>query len=107
MGHKQQAVGAAGVFLAKAPIVKSRDHRLARAGGRYHQVVGKSAYLTLGVQLVQDFLLVGVGVDVEQHIPGMVIPLSPLSFQGAEQPVVFPLLVELKFRRVPVAVKGG
>ena len=37
----------------------------------------------------------------------MVISFSPLRFQSAKKPVVLPLPVEFKFRRVPVAVEGG
>ena len=97
----------AGMLPAEPPVVKSGDHRLSGAGGGNDQVPCEAPNLPLCIQLVQNFLLVGVGSDIEQHVPRELTVVCAFRLQGTEQTFVFFLLVGLKFRRVPIDIKGG
>ena len=62
--HKEQPARLSGVLLAKTLVVQRGDHRLTGTSGSHHQVAGIAADSALGLQLVQNFLLVGVGRNV-------------------------------------------
>ena len=51
--------------LPQAPVVQRRDDGLAGAGGHHHQVAATAVHLALGIELVQDLLLVGIGAHIK------------------------------------------
>ena len=46
-------------------------------------------------------------MNVKNECSGAAISHHPLGAQSTEQPLPFFLFVELKFRRIPIAIKGG
>ena len=46
-------------------------------------------------------------MNVKHKGSGTAVPHHAFSPQGTEQPLPFLLFVELKFRRIPIAIKGG
>ena len=64
MGDKQQAAGMPGVLFAEALVIQRRNDRFTGAGCRNNEIVTIAAYIALGVQLVQNLLLIGVGPDI-------------------------------------------
>ena len=61
--HEQQPRPPTGL-LAEALVVEGRHHRLAGAGGSDHQVA-PPVVIALDLQLVEHFLLIGLGLEVE------------------------------------------
>ena len=57
------------LLQAQAPVVEGRHHRLARAGGGDNQVA-PAAVVALKLQLVEHFLLVGFGREIEKRRAG-------------------------------------
>jgi hypothetical protein len=49
-----------------AGVIQGGDYGFARAGGGHHQVAPAAMEAALGRQFFEDFLLVGVGADVEE-----------------------------------------
>ena len=66
-----------------------------------------SAHGTLRFQLIQNLLLVGVGLDV-QRVNAAVVGLAVFfGFQGAGQTLPLAFVVVFKLASIPVAFKGG
>ena len=107
MGYKEQPAGLTGVLLAKPLVVQGGDHRLAGAGGGHHQVAGVATDGALGLQLVQNFLLVGVRRNVHGVHFGVVGVEVFFRLQRPGQPLLLILGVILKLAGVPVALEGG
>ena len=106
MGDKQQAAGLPCVLAAKAPVVQRRNHRLSRARGRHDQVAHSPVHLPLRAQLIQDFLLEGVRLDVHRVKIRVVGIKIPLRLQRLRQRLLLLLRVHLKFAGVPIALKS-
>ena len=64
MRYEEQAARLVRILLAEALVVQCRDDRLAGTGGRHHQIARIATDSALCLQLVQNLLLVGIGVDV-------------------------------------------
>ena len=91
VSNEKQPMGLSGILLAKPFIIQCRNHRLARTGGSYHQVAGISSDGSLRLQLIQNFLLVGVGRDIHGIDCGIVGINVLLCFQCPSQPFLLTL----------------
>ena len=92
---------------AEALVIQCRDHSFAGAGGGDYQVAVVTPNGALGIQSVQNFLLVGIGQNI-QGVDSAVVGLAVFfGFQGAGQPFPLPFIVIFKLAGVPVAFKGG
>lgn len=77
MGNEQQAEIAT-MRLAQSPVVQRSDDGLAGPGGGDDKVPMPSQKLTLGVELLQHFSLVGLGLHFQ-------------AGQGDDDPVIWSL----------------
>ena len=95
------------MLFAEALVIQCGDHSFAGAGSGDHQVAIIPPNGALGIQPVQDFLLVGIGQNI-QGVDSAVVGLAVFfSLQGAGQPFPLPFIVMFKLAGVPVAFKGG
>ena len=107
MRHEQQAAGLAGMLFAEPLVVQRRDDGFASAGGGHHQIAGVPAHGALSFQLVQNFLLVGIRLNI-QCVNAAVVGLAVLfGFQGTRKALPLAFVVVLKLAGVPVAFKRG
>ena len=106
MGHKQQPIGPAGIFAAKPFVIQRRNHRLAGSGRGHQQILIVAADFALGLQLVQNLLLIGIGMNVKQKGRRRIRPGSPFGLQRRRQSVSLLFAIIFKLLRVPVAFKS-
>ena len=107
MRHKEQAAGSIRILLAEALVIQRRDDRLAGTGGRHHQIARITTDSSLCLQLVQNLLLVGIGVDVhgvDTRIVGVEIFFR---LQRPRQALFLILRVVFKFAVIPVILEGS
>ena len=107
MRHKQQAAGSIRILLAEALVIQCRDDRLAGTGGRHHQIARIATDSALCLQLVQNLLLVGIGVDVHGVDVGIVGVEIFFRLQRPCQALSLILRVVFKFAVIPVILKGS
>ena len=107
MRHEQQAARLSGMLFAEALVIQCGDHSFAGAGGGDYQVAVVTPNGALGIQSVQNFLLVGIGQNIQGIDPAVVGLAVFFGFQGADQPFPLPFIVIFKLAGVPVAFKGG
>ena len=107
MRHKQQAAGSIRILLAEALVVQCRNDRLAGTGGRHHQIARIATDSALCLQLVQNLLLVGIGVDVHGVDVGIVGVEIFFRLQRPRQALSLILRVVFKFAVIPVILKGS
>ena len=105
--HKQQAAGSIRILLAKTLVVQRRDDRLAGTGGSHHQIARIATDSALCLQLVQNLLLVGIGVDVHGVDIGIVGVEIFFRLQCPCQALSLILRVVFKFAVIPVILKGS
>ena len=105
--HKEQAAGSIRILLTEALVIQRRDDRLAGAGGRHHQIVRIATDSALCLQLVQNLLLVGIGVDVHGVDVGIVGVEIFFRLQCPCQALFLILCVVFKFAVIPVILKGS
>ena len=105
--HKEQAAGPIRILLAKALVVQCRDDRLAGTGGRHHQIARIATNSALCLQLVQNLLLVGIGVDVHGVDVSIVGVEIFFRLQCPCQALFLILRVVFKFAVIPVILKGS
>ena len=105
--HKQQTAGLPRMLPAEALVIQCRDHSFAGAGGGDYQVAVVTPNGALGIQSVQNFLLVGIGQNIQSIDPAVVGLAVFFGFQGAGQPFPLSFIVIFKLAGVPVAFKGG
>ena len=105
--HKQQTAGLPRMLFAEALVIQCGDHGFAGAGGGDYQVAVVTPNGALGIQSVQNFLLVGIRQNV-QRVNAAVVGLAVLfGFQGPRKALPLTFVVVLKLAGVPVAFKGG
>ena len=92
---------------AEALVIQCGDHGFTGAGSGHHQVAVVPPNGALGIQSVQNFLLVGIGQNIQGVDPAVVGLAVFFGFQGAGQPLPLPFIVIFKLAGVPVAFKGG
>ena len=107
MRHKQQAAGSIRILLAEALVIQCRDDRLAGTGGRHHQIARIATDSALCLQLVQNLLLVGIGVDVHGVDVSIVGVEIFFRLQCPYQALFLILRVVFKFAVIPVILKGS
>ena len=107
MRYKQQAAGAIRVLLAEALVVQGRDDRLTGTGGSHHQIAHIATDRALCLQLVQNFLLVGIGIDVHGVDIGIVGVEIFFRLQRTGQAFSLIFRVVFKFAVIPVILEGG
>ena len=64
MRHEKQAARSARILLAEAFVIQCGYNGLAGTGSGDNQIAVITTNLTLSLQLVQDFLLIGIGHDI-------------------------------------------
>ena len=72
MRHEQQAARLSGMLFAEALVIQCGDHSFAGAGGGDYQVAVVTPNGALGIQSVQNFLLVGIGQNIQGIDPAVV-----------------------------------
>ena len=107
MRHKEQAAESIRILLAEALVIQRRDDRLAGTGGRHHQIARIATNSALCLQLVQNLLLVGIGVDVHGVDIGIVGIEIFFRFQRPRQALSLILRVVFKFAVIPVILEGS
>ena len=107
MRHKQQAAGSIRILLAEALVIQRGDDRLASTGGSHHQIARIATNSALCLQLVQNLLLVGIGVDVHGVDVGIVGVEIFFCLQRPRQALSLILRVVFKFAVIPVILKGS
>ena len=107
MRHKEQAAGSIRILLAEALVIQRRDDRLAGTGGRHHQIARIATNSALCLQLVQNLLLVGIGVDVHGVDVSIVGVEIFFRLQCPCQALFLILRVVFKFAVIPVILKGS
>ena len=107
VGNKQQAAGLSGVLFAKALVIQRGNHGFARAGRGDNQVARVAPNGALRLQLIQNLLLVRVGLNIHGVELGIVFVIVFLRLQSTREPFPLPLVVILKFIGVPVTFKRG
>ena len=95
------------ILFAEALVVQGRDDRLAGTGGSHHQIARIATNSALCLQLVQNLLLVGIGVDVHGVDVGIVGVEIFFRFQCPCQALFLILRVVFKFAVIPVILKGS
>lgn len=107
MRHKQQAAGSIRILFAETLVIQRRDDRLAGTGGRHHQIARIATDRALCLQLVQNLLLVGIGIDVhgvDIRIVGIEVFFR---LQRPRQALSLILRVVFKFAVIPVILEGS
>ena len=107
MRHKEQAARLVWILLAEALVIQRRDDRLAGTGGRHHQIARIAADRALCLQLVQNFLLVGIGIDVHGVDIGVIGVEIFFRLQRPHQALSLILRVVFKFAVIPVILEGS
>ncbi len=107
MRHKEQAAESIRILLAKALVIQRRDDRLAGTGGSHHQIARIATDSALCLQLVQNLLLVGIGIDVHGVDIGIVGIEIFFRFQRPCQALSLILRVVFKFAVIPVILEGS
>ncbi len=107
MGNEQQSAGFPRILLTKTLIVQRGDDRFAGARRGNKQIARIAADRTLGLQLIQNLLLIRVGLDIHGIDFGVVAVEILFRLQCAGQTFPLPLIVVLKFLIIPVKLKGG
>ena len=107
MRHKEQTARFVRILLAETLVVQCRDDRLAGTGGRHHQIARIATDSALCLQLVQNLLLVGIGVDVNGVDIGIVGVEIFFRFQRPCQALSLILRVVFKFAVIPVILEGS
>ena len=105
--YKQQAARLVWILLAETLVIQCRDDRLAGTGGRHHQIVRIATDSALCLQLVQNLLLVGIGVDVHGVDVGIVGVEIFFRFQRIGQTLFLSPIIVLKFAVIPVILEGS
>ena len=105
--YKEQAARLVRILLAEALVVQRRDDRFAGTGGRHHQIARIATNSALCLQLVQNLLLVGIGVDVHGVDVGIVGVEIFFRLQRPRQALFLILRVVFKFAVIPVILKGS
>ena len=103
---EQQTAGLIWILLAKAFVVQSGDHRFAGSSGCHNKVPRVSTDSTLSLQLVQDFLLIGIRQDVHGVDFSIVGVKILLCLKRTGQALPLPLIVVFKLFVIPVEFKG-
>ena len=106
MRHKEQAAGLVRILLAEALIIQRRDHRFAGTGGNHHQIACIATDSALRLQLVQNLLLIGIGMDVHGVGVGIVGVKVFFRLQRTGQTLLLPLIVILELAVIPVIFEG-
>ena len=106
MRHKEQSAGSFWILPAEALVVQRRDDRLAGTGGSHHQIVRIATNSALCLQLVQNLLLIGIGVDIHGVDFGIVGVEVFFCFQGTGKAFFLAFIIILKFPVIPVILKG-
>ena len=107
MRHKEQAAGSIRILLAETLVIQRRDDRLAGTGGRHHQIARIATNSALCLQLVQNLLLVGIGVDVHGVDISIVGVEIFFRLQRPHQALSLILRVVFKFAVIPVILEGS
>ena len=95
------------MLFAEALVIQCGDHGFTGAGSGHHQIAIIPPNGALGIQSVQNFLLVGIGQNI-QCIDSAVVGLAVFfGFQGAGQPLPLSFIIVLELIGVPIAFKGG
>ena len=107
MRHKEQAAGQIRILLVETLVIQCRDDRLAGTGGRHHQIARIATDSALCLQLVQNLLLVRIGIDVHGVDVGIVGVEIFFRLQCPCQALFLILCVVFKFAVIPVILKGS
>ena len=107
MCHEQQTAGLPRMLPAEALVIQSGDHGFAGAGSCDHQVAVISPNGAFGIQSVQNFLLIGIGQNIQGIDPAVVGLAVFFGFQSTGQPFPLPFIIVLELIGVPIAFKGG
>ena len=107
MRHKEQAARSIRILLTEALVVQCRNDRFAGAGSSHHQIARIASDSALCLQLVQNLLLVGIGVDVHGVDIGIVGVEIFFRLQRPCQALFLILCVVFKFAVIPVILKGS
>ena len=107
MRHKEQAAGSIRILLAEAFVIQCRNDRLTGTGGSHHQIARIATDGALCLQLVQNLLLVRIGVDVHGVDVGIVGVEIFFRFQRPCQALFLILCVVFKFAVIPVILEGS
>ena len=83
MCDKQKSAGFPGILLPKTAVIERRNHSLTRTSCRHNQVAGIAPDGPLGLQLIQNLLLIGIGLNVHRVNFGRLFSTVLLSLQGA------------------------
>ena len=105
--HKEQAAGSIRILLAEALVIQRRDDRFTGTGSSYHQIAHIAPDGALCLQLVQNFLLIGVRMDIHGIDFGIVGVEVFFCFQRTGQTLSLILRVVFKFVVIPVILKGS
>ena len=104
--NKQQTTGTIGILLAEMLVIQRGNDRLAGTRRGNNEVVIISAHIALGIELVQNLLLIGVGLNIHRVDLGIVGVEILFCFQCASKTFFLILAVILKLIGIPVAFKG-
>ena len=107
MRHKEQAARLVRILFAEALVVQRRDDRFTGTGSSYHQIAHIAPDGALCLQLVQNLLLVGIGVDVHGVDVSIVGVEIFFRLQCPCQALFLILCVVFKFAVIPVILKGS
>ena len=105
--HEQQAAGLPRMLFAEALVIQCRDHSFAGAGSGHHQVAVITPNGAFSIQPVQNFLLVGIGQNIQGVDPAVVGLAVFFGFQSTGQPLPLPFIIVLELIGVPIAFKSG
>ena len=83
MCDKQKSAGFPGILLPKTAVIERGNHGLTRTSCRHNQIASITSDGPLGLQLIQNLLLIGVGLNVHRVDFGRLFSTVLLSLQGA------------------------
>ena len=107
MGHEQKSAGSASVLLLKTFILHCGNDRFTCASRRNNQIPGIATDSALSLQLIQNLLLIGVGLDVHGVNLGIVAVEILFGLQSTSKAFPLPLVVILELLVVPIEFEGS
>ena len=96
MRHKQKSAWSSCIHSAKTSVIERRDHGLSRPRSCYDKISVKPAHFPLSKQLIEDLLLVGIRMDIENKAAGLSVTHETVSLQGTHETFPFRILIKLK-----------
>mgnify|MGYP004459487417 CR=1 FL=1 len=107
MRHEEEPVLLARMRLTEARIIEGGDHGFSTAGRGHDQIPGMPEDLPLDLELIEDFLLIGIWTDIEDKLPLCALADVLFISKRLDQTIPLGCVIQHELTVIPVAREGG